>query len=81
MTYTVVVADGGDTTLIVENPVFVPTIVEVITPGPMGPTGPRGEGLRIDAAVSNAASLPAVGTSGQSILDASTGVIYTWRAT
>jgi hypothetical protein len=75
----VVVEDSGQT-LLLQDPALAPTIIEVITEGPVGPAGPRGEGLKIDAAVSSAAALPAVGTSGQSILDASTGVIYTWRA-
>jgi len=81
MTYTVVVVDEGAATLVVDDPVISPTLVEVITPGPMGPTGPRGEGLKIDSTVTNVSDLPPTGTPGQSILVASTGHIYTWSAT
>ena len=80
MSYTVVVVDEGTATLIVDDPTVAPTVVEVITAGPMGPTGPVGAGLQIDGAVSTVNDLPATGTPGQSIYVQSTGLIYTWRA-
>jgi hypothetical protein len=80
MSDTYVVVDSGEI-LLLEDPAIAPSVVEVLTEGPMGPQGPRGEGLKIDATVSTVANLPAVGTPGQSIFVASTGLIYTWSST
>jgi hypothetical protein len=80
MSYTVVVVDEGAATLVVDDPTVAPTIVEVITAGPMGPTGSVGAGLKIDSAVATVDALPATGTSGQSIYVQATGLVYTWRA-
>lgn len=76
----VVVEDSGET-LLLEDPAIAPTVIEVLTEGPMGPAGPRGAGLQIDATVATVADLPAVGTPGQSIFVAATGKIYTWSST
>lgn len=76
----VVVEDSGEV-LLLEDPAFAPTIVEVITEGPMGPAGAKGEGLKIDGTVATVANLPAVGTPGQTIYVSSVGKLYTWSST
>jgi hypothetical protein len=81
MTYTVVVVDEGAATLVVADPAIAPTIVEVITAGPMGPAGSAGAGLSIDSTVATVDALPATGAPGDSIFVQSTGLIYTWSNT
>jgi hypothetical protein len=77
--YIVFIAGPGPVDLLDLQPVEdVQTVAPYPVPGPAGPEGPPGLGIRILSAVPTVADLPAVGEDGDAHLVVETGDLYVW---
>lgn len=78
MSNTVLQVVGSNQILIVKDPAFSPTIIQVQAQGPAGPVGPVGQGLNLIGSVATVGNLPGSGSSGAAYLVTANNHIYVW---
>jgi|APGre2960657404_1045060.scaffolds.fasta_scaffold02945_2 hypothetical protein len=80
MTDTLLQVVGTDQVLVVSDPAFSPTIIEVQAQGPVGPVGPSGAGINLVGTVATVGNLPGSSSSGTAYLVTANNHIYVWSA-